>query len=60
MNVSTGISTGSSKSTPLTMDGDYCVLLALALFLEIRIGSGEGMLGTLVFNASEDDLKKSK
>jgi hypothetical protein len=43
-----------------SMNRDYCVLLALALFLEIWIESGEGMLGTLVFNVSDDDPKKSK
>jgi hypothetical protein len=42
------------------MDQDYCVLLALSLFLEIWIESGKGMLGTLVFNASDDNPKKSK
>jgi hypothetical protein len=39
---------------------EYCILLALAMYPEVWIGSGNGMLGTLLFNIVEDDLIKSK
>jgi hypothetical protein len=43
-----------------SMRREYCILLALAMYLEVWIGSGNGMLGTLLFNIVEDDPKKSK
>jgi hypothetical protein len=42
------------------MDRRYCILLALAVYLEVWIGSGQGMVGSLIFNTSEDDPVRSK
>jgi hypothetical protein len=42
------------------MQREYCILLALAMYLEVWIGSGNGMLGTLLFNIVKDDPIKSK
>jgi hypothetical protein len=42
------------------MQREYCILLALAMYLEVWIGSGNGMLGTLLFNIVEDGPIKSK
>jgi hypothetical protein len=41
-------------------DWRYCILLSLAVFLEVWIGNGQGMLGTLVFNAGNDDPRQTK
>jgi hypothetical protein len=43
-----------------SMQREYCILLALATFLEVWIGGGNGMLGTLLFNIVDDDPIKSK
>jgi hypothetical protein len=42
------------------MRREYCILLALAMYLEVWIASGNGMLETLLFNIVEDDPIKSK
>jgi hypothetical protein len=42
------------------MDTRYCILLALAIYLEAWIGTGQGMVGTLLFNASDDNPTRVK
>ncbi len=43
------------------MKRDYCcTLFVLAIFLEVWIGGGNGMLGTLLFNIIDGDPIKSK
>jgi hypothetical protein len=43
-----------------SMKIEYCILLALAMFLEVWIGGRNGMAGTLLFNIIEDNPIKSK
>jgi hypothetical protein len=42
------------------MKREYCILLVLAIFLEVWIGGGNGMQGILLFNIIDNNPIKSK